>query len=101
MDSLTTHAWILLSIPRQGASVNDVLWRASAINHTEPTETELRSSLQWLRTAGLIVEDGDRFVPTPFGRRVVEESWKNESMVATWDAIAIRLASVCSRTPAC
>lgn len=93
MEALTTHAWILLSIPSQGASVNDLLWRASAINRSEPTKSELRSSLEWLRTARLIVEDGDRFVPTPFGRRVVEESWNNDSMADTWDAIAIRLAN--------
>ena len=92
MDSATIHAWILLSIPSQGASINDVLWRAAAINHTEPTDAELRSSLQWLRTAGLVTDDGDRLVPTQSGRRIVKESWKDESMMATWDAIAARLA---------
>jgi hypothetical protein len=92
MDSSTIHAWILLSIPSQGASINDILWRAAAINHTEPTDAELRSSVQWLRTAGLVADDGDRLVPTQSGRRIVKESWKDESMMATWDAIAARLA---------
>lgn len=67
MDSSTIHAWILLSIPSQGASINDILWRAAAINYTEPTDAELRNSLQWLRTAGLVTDDGDRLVPTQSG----------------------------------
>ena len=92
MDSSTIHAWVLLSIPSQGASINDIRWRAAAINHAEPTEVELRSSLEWLRTAELVTDDGDRLVPTQFGERIVKESWKDESMMATWQAIAARLA---------
>jgi len=94
MDSSTIHAWILLSIPSQGASIDDILWRAVAINHTEPSEAELRSSLTWLRTAGLVSDHGDRFVPTESGRRIVKESWRDESMMATWDAIGRRLAAL-------
>jgi hypothetical protein len=89
-----THAWILLSIPSRGAAIKEISMRAVFLNNGEPTELELQESLRSLSAAGLISADGEFFLPTSAGQRLVEEEWCRESMLDTWRAIALRLAKM-------
>jgi hypothetical protein len=89
MTPATTRAWILLSVPDTGGQLDKVIGMADALNHAIPTDLELRDSLGWLRSAGLIQKEGNIFLRTPDGNRLVSQHQsKHRAVFKLWDAVA-------------
>ncbi len=69
--------------------MEEVIGMADALNHAIPTDLELRDSLGWLRSAGLIQKEGKFFLRTPDGNRLVSQHQsKHRAVFKLWDAVA-------------
>ncbi|MGD9639606.1 MAG: hypothetical protein AB7U85_11245 [Alphaproteobacteria bacterium] len=65
---------------------------ADGINHSVPTEKELRTSLSWLINEGLILKKGRKYKLSEKGMTIYEEASKHTTLLLKiWDNLNVRL----------
>ena len=96
MSPTSCHAWILLSVPDQARSLDQVIGIADAINHAIPTRLELQDSLGFLRAAGLIAKTASGFCLTDSGRSFLAHARNPpiDSIFDTWNRLETELSRI-------
>jgi hypothetical protein len=65
-------AWILISVPDRGGTLQDLIAQADAIMHTIPSDAELQKGLGWLIHCRLVQIQESRYLLTSGGRDLLE-----------------------------
>ena len=95
MTSEDTYAWILLSVPEEFGTLNDIIGMADAINHAIPTDSELKNSFGWLESKGLIQREGRRYALTESGKLFLREARKDsQTIMKTWRVVTERIRAL-------
>ncbi|WP_457095881.1 hypothetical protein [Lysobacter sp. P5_B9] len=93
-----TVAWIFLAIDftdLERAWLTDILHAADAINHAVPLERELKSSIQFLTSHGMIIKTGKSFRVTELGRDMLKSAHDGAANVfGVWRALEAQIASL-------
>jgi hypothetical protein len=89
------HAWILLSVPDDPGTLQDIIAMADGINHAIPSHHELQTSLGWLQARGLVRKDGRRFGLTEAGSQLLSRLRSpGRPPMQTWDLLAAELEAM-------
>ena len=102
MNLAMIRAWILISVPETIGDLADLIGRADGLNKAIPEHAELADGLGWLKAAGLIVVECERYRRTAEGQCLVNRlrnSTKNT--MELWDRLAdaLRHQEVSSYVP--
>ena len=93
-----TVAWIFLAIDftdLESAGLTDILHAADAINHAVPLERELRLSIQFLTSHGMIIKQGKSFRVTDIGRAMLKSAHDGAANIfGVWRALEAQIAGV-------
>lgn len=92
MTEAQTYAWIFYAASaaanNQGAKHREIEAVADGINHALPTEKEMRASLEWTESRGLLRRVGRVIQLTDKGRTFASKfTGKPGSVMKTWDRI--------------
>ncbi len=85
MKEIETISWILLAAAlasqKEPCDLNSISMIADGINHSIPTEKELRTSLTWLINKGLVLKQGKKYQLTEKGMALYELVSNNTSTI--------------------
>ena len=96
MTEIETISWILLATAlasqKEPSDINSISMIADGINHSIPTEKELRMSLTWLINKGLILKQGKKYRLTEKGMALYELVSNNTATIMKiWENLNIQL----------
>ena len=95
MTERQTFAWILLPVPNNPGTLQDIIAMADGINHAIPSHQELTTSLGWLQARGLVRKHGRRFCTTDAGSQLLARLRSpGRTMMKTWDKVSQELESL-------
>ena len=90
MTEIETTSWILLATAlasqKEPCDINSISMIADGINHSIPTEKELRTSLTWLINKGLVLKQGKKYRLTVKGITLYElASNSTATLLKIWE----------------
>jgi hypothetical protein len=94
MDDFNTISWIFLSIhlgsQKSPIRKNEIRLIADGINHSIPTDNEIRFSIKWLLDKGLILKEKDRYVSTIEGNLIINkaEEKSSKTILSIWEKLS-------------
>ncbi len=95
MRSSKLYAWMLLAVPAEPKPLSYVLGMADGLNKLIPMLDELRDSLGWLQTAGLIEIESQQFRRTPKGNELITTCEVDcRHAFDLWDKLDVALQSI-------
>jgi hypothetical protein len=95
MTESQIFAWILLSVPEDTGTLQDIIAMADGINHAIPSQHELQTSLGWLQARGLVRKDGRRFGLTETGSQLLSRLRSSaRPMMQTWAVVTAELEAI-------
>ena len=97
-------AWIFYAVEMASASgpasERSISELADGINHAVPTSLEMRESLLWLMSAGLISKAGAAYSLTSDGVALVGEARKDASTISlVWSRLTMAIESLMRERP--
>jgi len=92
MTLAQTYSWLFYAVAlasrTESAKYRDIEQTADAINHAIPTQKELRESLAWLSTEGLIIKEGKAYSLSEKGNALLDTvSSKVGTTMGVWISI--------------
>lgn len=98
MTDIQTISWIFLATAlatnTKPTDISGISSVADGINHAVPTQKELRTSISWLTTQGLIIKQGKNYELTSKGKLEYETASKNtQTLMKVWKNIELNLNS--------
>ncbi len=100
MTLAQTYAWIfyalgLASNPNRPSDYKAIESLADAINHAMPTQKEMRLSLLWLESQGLIQKENKQFQLSTTGDKLLNEaSTSKKTISGVWKLIQQRFSEM-------
>ncbi len=101
MTLAQTYAWIFYAMglasanPKEPADYKAVESLADAINHAIPTQKEMRLSLVWLESQGLIQKENKQFQLSVAGNKLLSEASTSKKTIAgVWKSIQQRFSEM-------
>lgn len=101
MTLAQTYAWIFYALglasanPKEPADHKAIESLADAINHAIPTQKEMRLSLLWLESQGLIQTENKRFQLSATGNKLLNEaSASKKTITGVWKLIQQRFSEM-------
>lgn len=99
MTEAQTYSWIFYAASAaansNGVTLRDIETVADGINHAIPTQKEMKISLSWAESKGLIERTGKKVFLTEVGRAFAARfSGKPGSIMKTWDRISAAFAEM-------
>jgi len=96
MSPANCHAWILLSVPEDPATLDRVIGIADAVNHAIPTHQELQDSLGFLRASGMIVKNEHCYHLADAGRTLLANvrNLPTDSIFDIWNRLESELSRI-------
>ena len=97
MTEKETISWIFLATAlasqKEPTETNSISMIADGINHSVPTEKELRTSLSWLINEGLILKKGRKYKLSEKGMKIYEEASKHTThLLKIWENLNVSLS---------
>jgi predicted transcriptional regulator len=98
MTDIHTISWIFLATAlatnTRPTGISGISSVADGINHAVPTQKELQTSISWLTTQGLIINQGKNYELTSKGKLEYERASKNtHTLMTIWENIELNLKS--------
>ena len=99
MTDFQTVSWIFLATAlasqERGADAAGISAVADGINHSVPTQKEMKTSLQWLLTKDLIITDQGKYNLTDHGKELLQQVRKrSDVLLKMWEILETDLKSV-------
>ncbi len=96
MSNNQTLSWILLSVAiatqKEATDMNGISMVADGINHTIPTQRELRNAIDTLLKLKLIERNGKKFELSPQGKAEYEKASNSKrALFDIWQELEIRI----------
>jgi Mn-dependent DtxR family transcriptional regulator len=99
MEDYQTISWIFLATamasevePTDFAGISML---ADAINHANPTQKELQTSIKWLTINRLIVKTGNKYSLTESGKKLYSNAGRKSNIVSKlWKDLEVAISEI-------